>query len=63
MVMRRVRTHVFQENSDLGTDHKGQRFCACCSLPEGHDIHTLEPQAVDVTEHEARRLGERNGER
>ena len=32
-------------------------------LGEHHDIHTLDPQPVEVSEHEARRLGEReNGD-
>jgi hypothetical protein len=61
-MMRRVRTHVFQENPDLGTDHKGQRFCACCPLPEGHDIHDLPEQPAHVAAAEARRLGERGDE-
>lgn len=63
MVMRRVRAHIFRHNPDLGTDHSGQRFCADCPLGENHDIHTLDPQPVEVSEHEARRLGERgNGD-
>lgn len=54
--------HTFLANPDLGTDHKGQRYCRRCPLPEGHDIHQLPEQHADISVAEARRLGERDEE-
>jgi len=62
MVKRTVRAHVFVENADLGTDHRGKRYCARCPLAEDHQIHDMPEQAAEVTQVEARKLGERDGD-
>jgi hypothetical protein len=59
MVKRRVRVHVFVPNSDLGTDHKGQRFCAHCPLPEGHSSHTMPETSQAARDRDAAVLGEK----
>jgi hypothetical protein len=56
-----MRVHVFQPD-DSATDWRGTPTCADCHMPKANRAHTLPPVPKDVTEAEARRLGEHEGD-
>jgi hypothetical protein len=49
--------HAYTADYDVPPDHLGRRLCTC-GRPERNEVHHLPPVPRDVTEAEARRLGE-----
>lgn len=47
------------ERDGLPTRKDGPEGCLHCPLPAGHAVHQVEPVPDEVTEAEARKIGER----
>lgn len=59
-----MRTHLFQPDRDLGTDHRGDYRCAApCGLPKSHRIHEVPEPNPEAAVIDARILGETPEER
>lgn len=57
---RKVRVHAYVADPAMPADHRGDRPCLC-GVAKGNERHDLPQQPAEVTEAEARRLGERDG--